>query len=564
MAKDALLPSPQTTLVIVLGASEWPFALDFPASAAFENAARSWKSYILDPQGFGVPCENLLDLFNSSKGPLEIDEEINIFLEKRSSIMKASGNPPRDILLYFVGHGGFVGRDSDFYLALRCTRRERPRTSGIQIESLADTLSEKGRHLRRFIILDCCFAAAAFRAFETGTSIVAISKMVNAFKVKEEANNLPSKGVALLCSSDQKTTSLVLPDGSSTMFSRSLMHALSRGNAHHRNPLSLYDLKNLAEEALSHLSIKNAPRPVVFSPDQSKGDIAAVPLFPNPTAKKIEEVRDAEIPSPSEEQWLSNTSVEVMKVNEFFARTYVSTSLSNIKEKYAHLLSIGTHLGDAKSDPIMISPGNIVYVLYDLGAIVDHRQRRTYVIQGPIYQKWLQLGWEQKEIFPVEDDIVNPDGVGSFNHFRGTGTDFQGSIYWHPNVGAYSLQGEIREKWLLLDWEGYYPISDERTCLDGFGHYNDFRSVNLDPTFYEHNDLSIYHHPMTGVYEIHGAIRAYWKTLGGAERYGYPTTDEMVYSDGIGRFSKFHRLIDDRETTLSWYPGSGVKEEISK
>ncbi|GHO57855.1 hypothetical protein KSB_63300 [Ktedonobacter robiniae] len=266
-----------------------------------------------------------------------------------------------------------------------------------------------------------------------------------------------------------------------------------------------------------------------------------------------------------QKQWQSQSPLHALQVKEFFTQKDITSSLSNIKEKYVSLLSTGTDLGEAKSDPIIISPGNIIYVRYEFGVIVDHRQKSTYVTRGPIYQKWLQLGWDSKEIFPVDDDHINSDGIGVFNHFRGIGANahFQGSIYWHPTVGAYSIQGAIREKWLLLDWEGYYPTTDEKICFDGFGRYNDFRNIDLDPTFYEHNDLSLYHHPMTGVCEIHGAIRAFWKTLG-AEQYGYPITDEMVYSDGIGHFSKFYRHTDNLETILSWYPSTGVKEEIAE
>src|SRR6266567_6532231 len=110
---DVKAPSSQTTLVILLGASEWPFAPEFQGSEAFAKAAQRLKAYFLNPRPFGLPAENLLDLFNSDQSADELDVEIGQFLERRIAATKATGNAARDLLLYFVGHGGFVGRDSD-------------------------------------------------------------------------------------------------------------------------------------------------------------------------------------------------------------------------------------------------------------------------------------------------------------------------------------------------------------------------------------------------------------------------------------------------------------------
>src|SRR6266699_25071 len=173
---DVKAPSPQSTLLILLGASEWPFAPEFQGSEAFANAARRLRAYFLNPRPFGLPPENLLDLFNSNQSADELDVAISQCLGQRIAALRATGQPARDLLLYFIGHGGFVGRDSDFYLAIRRTRMDNPRASGLQMMSVADTLTERARHLRRIIILDCCFAAAAFSAFQAGPDQVAIQK----------------------------------------------------------------------------------------------------------------------------------------------------------------------------------------------------------------------------------------------------------------------------------------------------------------------------------------------------------------------------------------------------
>ncbi len=277
---EVLAPSPQTTLLILLGASAWPFSPEFQSSEAFANAAQRIKTYFLHPRPFGLPEENLLDLFNSNHSPDELDVDMREFLEERMATMKASGQAARDILLYFVGHGGFVGRDADFYLAIRRTRMDNPRASGVQMISLADTLTEKVRYLRRIIILDCCFAAAAFSAFQSEPAQVALEKTRAAFEFKGKGTGFPGKGTVLLCSSNHTSPSLLLPDGSSTMFTKALVDTLMQGTSPQQEYLSLREVAGLAAQAL--MEIRNAPRPIVHSPDQSEGDIADIPFFPNP------------------------------------------------------------------------------------------------------------------------------------------------------------------------------------------------------------------------------------------------------------------------------------------
>ena len=284
---DELAPSPQTTLVILLGASEWPDSPDFQGSAAFANVARDWRGYLLNPQQFGLPEENFLDLFDTEQGPEKIDRAIRHFLARRTSAMRQADKAPRDLLFYFVGHGGFAGRNSEYYLAVRCTSSENPGVSGIRIESLATTLTDMARYLRRFIILDCCYAAAAFNWFQAeGPAYEAVRQTVDVFKEKAKT---VGKGTSLLCSSGKKVASLLTPDGSYTMFSKALLHVLSTGNPKRqdRYHLSFREVTDLTEEVLDNLLAEKAPRPELHSPDQVDGDVADVPFFPNPVAKAV-------------------------------------------------------------------------------------------------------------------------------------------------------------------------------------------------------------------------------------------------------------------------------------
>ena len=183
--------------------------------------------------------------------------------------------------------------------------------------------------------------------------------------------------------------------------------------------------------------------------------------------------------------------------------------------------------------------------------------------QSAIHQKWMAIGWNTAGIIPATEELLCPDGVGRYQHFAKVETGFQGTIFWHPDpdIGVHFIQGNIREKWLALGWwenAPFYPTSDELQCNDGIGHYNHFRRVDFEPELYYLNDISVYSHPTSGSHEVHGAIRHHWLSLG-AERYGYPTTDEKVCPDGFGRFSTFRNLTNNTEQILSWRQDTGVK-----
>jgi len=75
------------------------------------------------------------------------------------------------------------------------------------------------------------------------------------------------------------------------MFTRAFLDALTQGTSSQKARLNLRDVKDVAWDFLS--SIPDAPRPVVDSPDQSEGDVAEIPFFPNPGFEK-ERIRLAE------------------------------------------------------------------------------------------------------------------------------------------------------------------------------------------------------------------------------------------------------------------------------
>lgn len=134
------------------------------------------------------------------------------------------------------------------------------------------------------------------------------------------------------------------------------------------------------------------------------------------------------------------------------------------------------------------------------------------------------------------------DGVGFRREFKG------GSIYWSPRTGAHEVHGLIRQRWLALGGErGFlrYPRTDELVGRDPQqeGRYNHFEGG------------SIFWHPASGAFEVHGAILGKYLELGAeASILGYPTTDETATPDRVGRFNHFQR------GSIYWTPGTSAHE----
>jgi formylglycine-generating enzyme required for sulfatase activity len=265
VAGEALTAS--TTLAIVLGGSAWPKSPQLAASSAFANSARGFREYLVDQRGFGLPEANLLDLFDSPKTAPEIVEEIQNYLRQRSG----SGPAPRDLFLYYTGHGGFIsGRD--YFLAVRSTIEGLEGTSSIRVSDLAAALRNSARDLRRFLILDCCFAAAAFKEFQSTPGAAARLQTLDAF---------PKRGTTLLCSSSSRSVSIA-PEGEKyTMFSGALLDVLRVGDSAIETPLSLEDVGLHVGDLIRRKYDDRGVRPEVHSPDQRDEDIARLPIFPN-------------------------------------------------------------------------------------------------------------------------------------------------------------------------------------------------------------------------------------------------------------------------------------------
>jgi hypothetical protein len=270
---------PVRSLAVILGASRYPKSPQLAGGRSFSQSASAFADYLTDRSGLTLPPSNLLDLFDDPASPSEQLEGIADFL--RGSIDK-SGNKIRDLFIYYVGHGGFTPRDQAYFLAIRFTRENNEGATSIRISDLAFTIKESARLLRRYLVLDCCFAASAFKEFQSGPVQIMRAKTAEEF---------PTRGTSLLCSSSAREASVAPEKSTFTMFSDALLESLSQGSASLGERLSISDLGYLAKESLRRKYPDSWVRPQVLSPDAIEGDISNIPIFPNPVFRQSEHLK---------------------------------------------------------------------------------------------------------------------------------------------------------------------------------------------------------------------------------------------------------------------------------
>lgn len=184
-----------------------------------------------------------------------------------------------------------------------------------------------------------------------------------------------------------------------------------------------------------------------------------------------------------------------------------------------------------KIDPQLLVQNELLEKLKNLQAIPVH----------PITTKYWSLGGSGGWLGTSTTGILKcPDGVGSFQHY------VNGSIYYHPNTGAHEVHGLIKARWKSLGWERSflgYPKTDETKTPDGIGRFNHFQGG------------SIYWSPASGAWEVHGAIRSKYASLGWERSFlRYPLTNETTCPDGVGRFNHF------QGGSIYWTPSTGAHE----
>jgi endonuclease G len=260
-------------LLVMLGASEFPRAPNLTSAKAFARSHDALRSWLCGRDPPFVAPDDVLDLFDSHDNSNALDDRIASFLDER-----APG--AAELLVVYVGHGGFK-ESKDYFLAIQATRADNPFFSSLPIESLCRTIRSHARSLRRYFLIDACFSAAATKGFQS-------AELADAVRAKMEqvvaAEDVPEHGTALLTSSSRSDVSLFDENGK-TQFMQGLLEVLDAGDPAGGAKLSLADVHRLLRATLVRRFDDRAVMPELHAPEQSKGALTDVPLFPNEARK---------------------------------------------------------------------------------------------------------------------------------------------------------------------------------------------------------------------------------------------------------------------------------------
>jgi TPR repeat protein len=289
-------PDPKRSLVVTIGASRFPKAPLLSGGSPFSRSVEAFLAYLCAETGFGLHRSNVLDLFDDTRPATEQLEEIAQFLQDKQRTDTAVPLP-ENLLIYYVGHGLFTPNDRKYCLALRCTNGNNIGLSAMRGRDLGEVVRNGATHLRRFLILDCCFAGSMLGEFLSAPGEAANVQMME---------DLPPKGTTLLCASSSQDVALAPEKLEYTMFSDALLKALWKGNSTFGERLSISELKETLQWRLKTDYPSNWVRPEVHSPDMRLGDISSIPLFPNPAWSSPQELaaKEAERTKAEEAQRL--------------------------------------------------------------------------------------------------------------------------------------------------------------------------------------------------------------------------------------------------------------------
>jgi hypothetical protein len=275
---------PDKTLAIILGVSHCPRAENLQPLPQCKNSADDFHAYLRT--ALRLPKSNIINLFDSPAHASEQMDKIEDWLAGNA------GSKFSDLFVYYSGHGGFTRNDQAYFLAVQRTRGGSEGATSIRYVDLASSIRRHADQLRKYLILDCCFAASAVLRTQTDLSQLVLSR------VEDE---LPPSGTAVLCSSAAKLVSIAPAGERYTMFSGAFLQCLKDGVSGGNHFLTFEDVGKRTQQIIRERFPNDAVRPELHVPDQHRGNPSKVPLFPNvlwsPPSEGPTNVRQAEPPS---------------------------------------------------------------------------------------------------------------------------------------------------------------------------------------------------------------------------------------------------------------------------
>src|SRR5262249_3374189 len=140
---------PQAALAILLGASDYQFEPQF-SSPTFAASAARFREYLVGPAGLGLPPDRVEWLFGQEGNGQEIAQKGRHSWSSRLG----AGQPIRDLLVYYVGHGDLSTDGAAYYLFLRDSRKAEADLTALSVRQLKESLGGEAAPFRLYLILD--------------------------------------------------------------------------------------------------------------------------------------------------------------------------------------------------------------------------------------------------------------------------------------------------------------------------------------------------------------------------------------------------------------------------
>ncbi len=269
------------TLLISLGGERYPSAPSL-AHHAFGPSSRSIAQLLAGPGGI-VSGQDHLNLFDDDRSwPDQLLVTRDWIRERRSHDVPA----PENVVVHYVGHGWFKPNSQDHLLTINHTDKDEKVVTSIALGTLNDMLLREAGRLRRYYLIDACFAAASVRDLMADFS-EAVERQVGAIIRAWPDTDDGTRGVAALCSADKSTTATAKGNDSLTQFTDGLITVLKTGDPTRKTPLSLRNIYALLVGVLRSRYNDAMVHPVLVAPNDADGGIAEAAVFGNAALRDV-------------------------------------------------------------------------------------------------------------------------------------------------------------------------------------------------------------------------------------------------------------------------------------
>ena len=274
---------------VIAGASTWPNLPSISSGGSseeidevklkFRNSHASLVSTLCS-NSVGLKEDNILDLFDSDHSSVEMWKEISAWLSSRK---KTEADSTIDVFFYYIGHGDFYG-DNIYYLPIKSTEESLRSATGLSIDTLKEVLYKGNRRSRRYVFLDSCYSGAAFTNLQSSvapTIRMEFAKGISSTQRRIRSNRLPKSGTTLICATSHNKVARIMEHKKYTMFTGSIIDVLANGTSSYGS--SYFSIRSLTDAIWEYIEStdERKVRPMVYSPDQSDGDISEIPVFRN-------------------------------------------------------------------------------------------------------------------------------------------------------------------------------------------------------------------------------------------------------------------------------------------